>query len=372
MTFVRPLRQVVISGLVLCLMFAAVSVAGVVPRTSAQGTTTTEELTAVEVVEQVSPAVVTVFNIQTVQDIFAGTTSEQTQGAGTGFIIDEQGHIVTNWHVVTGGDEFAVVLADGTQVDAELVGTDPRDDLAVVKIDPAQVPAVVGFGNSDELKPGQPVLAIGSPLGAFTNTVTEGIVSALGRNELGSGGVCQNYSNLIQHDAAINPGNSGGPLFNMRGEVIGVNTLGIPQASTGVPVQGLFFAVPASTVTVAVQQMIETGTVEQPYIGISFQPIDPTIASASGLPVDHGIYVLDIVPNSPAGEAGLQMDDIITAVDDQEVSVTTSLADIMFDYRPGDTVSLTVLRGGEEITVDLTLGQAPQELFEQCTLQGQP
>jgi S1-C subfamily serine protease len=141
-----------------------------VTRVTAQGGTTAQaqEKSAVEIVEQVSPAVVTVYNITTG---FLGGEA-QPQGAGTGFIIDEEGHIVTNWHVVTGGDAFAVLLQDGTELEAELIGMDPRDDIAVVKIDPAEVPGVVSFGNSDELKPGQPVLAIGSPLGAFTSTVT--------------------------------------------------------------------------------------------------------------------------------------------------------------------------------------------------------
>src|SRR5690606_32673181 len=135
--------------------------------------------------------------------------------------------------------------------------------------DPSAIPATVPFGDSTALKPGQEVLAIGSPLGAFTNSVTAGIVSGLGRNQLYSNSpTCQSYSNLIQHDAAINQGNSGGPLFNMQGEVIGVNTLGVPVSNSGVPVQGLFFAVPSSTVQMAVEQMIATGTVMQPYIGI--------------------------------------------------------------------------------------------------------
>jgi len=372
MMIVRPLRQVVVALLVVGLTLASVSIAGLTPRAGAQGATTApaQELTAVELVQKVSPAVVTVWNLAEPAPFSGG--SAQPQGAGTGFIIDTDGHVITNWHVVTGGDSFAVLLQDGTQVAAELVGTDPRDDIAVVKIDPAKVPATVPFGDSDALKPGQDVLAIGSPLGAFTNTVTEGIVSALGRNQLGSGNTfCQNYSNLIQHDAAINPGNSGGPLFNMQGEVVGVNTLGIPTSDAGVPVQGMFFAVPANTVKVAVQQLIETGTVEQPYFGISWSPIDPTTASAYNLPVGS-VYVVDVEPGGPADQAGLQADDVITALDGKQISIENPLSDMLFDYHPGDTVQLTVLRGDQEQTIPLTLGQAPQELFEQCSLQGQP
>jgi 2-alkenal reductase len=206
----------------------------------AQDAATTQP-SAVDIVEQVGPAVVTVINEQRFNDN-EGTELEPV-GSGTGFIIDDQGHIVTNWHVVDGGDNFEVIFADGTTVSAELVGTDEVSDLAVVKVD-GDLPGVVSLGDSDALKPGQPVLAIGSPLGAFTNTVTQGIVSAIGRDFPGS----QTYTNLIQHDAAINPGNSGGPLFNFAGEVVGVNTLGIPQASTGEIVQGVFFAIPYNTV----------------------------------------------------------------------------------------------------------------------------
>lgn len=358
--------------LIIIMMTLVVPVTGGALRAAAQeaGGTPTTEMTPVEVVEHVAPAVVTVLNLQTTQGLQSGDAASQAQGAGTGFIIDDEGHIVTNWHVVTGGEDFVVVLADGTQVDAELIGSDPRDDLAVVKIDPANVSGVVSFGSSDELQPGQSILAIGSPLGAFTNTVTVGVVSALGRNEFASGGVCQNYSNLIQHDAAINPGNSGGPLFNLHGEVVGVNTLGIPVTTGGQPVQGLFFAVPSSTVTVAVEQMIETGTVEQPYLGISFVPINPTVATQYNLAADSGIYVSGVATGGPAEASGLQADDIITAIDGQEITLENSLADILFNYEPGDTVTLTVLRDGQEQTIDLTLEQAPEEIFEQCALQG--
>jgi S1-C subfamily serine protease len=362
-----------IIAIVSMMVMMSLGAVGIVEQSLAQEVATppTAEMTPVEVVEQVAPAVVTVINQQTIEGSL-GVDQSVEAGAGTGFIIDQEGHIVTNWHVVTGGTSYMVILSDGTEVPAELVGTDPRDDLAVVKIAPEAVPAVVSFGSSEELKPGQQVLAIGSPLGAFTNTVTEGIVSAIGRNQFGSGGVCQNYSNLIQHDAAINPGNSGGPLFNMRGEVIGVNTLGIPEANGDTVVQGLFFAVPSSTVTEAIQQLITTGTIEQPYIGISFVQLNPTLASANGLPVENGIYINEISPGSPAEAVGLQPDDIITAVDGQEISAEQSLSDVLLDQAPGDVVTLTVLRGGQQISVDLTLGQAPAELFEQCSLQGQP
>jgi 2-alkenal reductase len=337
-----------------------------------QGTppSATEERSAADVVEQVAPAVVTVYNL----DVLEGLGEQQTveQGAGTGFIIDEEGHIVTNWHVVTGGEQYAVELYDGTVIEAELIGEDPRDDLAVVKIDPASVPATVEFGDSDALRPGEPVLAIGSPLGQFTNTVTEGIISGLGRDNLGTGSnFCQTYADLIQHDAAINPGNSGGPLFNMQGEVIGVNTLGLPVGNGGTPLQGLFFAVPSETVVNAVEQLIANGRISSPYLGIGSQPLDPAIAQANNLPVEAGDYVVDVRSGSPAEEAGLRPNDIITAIDGTEIAPERSLGSIVLDeYQPGDQVELTVLRDGEEQTINLTIGEAPEEVFAECTLQG--
>jgi 2-alkenal reductase len=369
MTSSRPLRHLAFVCLALLLAFVSVGSVGMTSRATAQDTAP-EEMTKVEVVEQVSPAVVTVFNLATTPALFGQQVEPQPQGAGTGFIIDKEGHIVTNWHVVTGGDAFAVLLADGTQLEAELIGSDARDDLAVVKIDPAAVPATVSFGDSTSLMPGQDVLAIGSPLGAFTNSVTAGIVSALGRNQLSSGNPsCQNYSNLIQHDAAINHGNSGGPLFNLRGEVVGVNTLGIPVDQSGQPVQGLFFAVPSSTVKVAVEQLIETGTVTQAWVGIAFYPIDAALATQYELPVESGIIITDVDPASPAAEAGLQPEDIITAVDGEEITPSQDLAAIMFKHQPGDVVTLSVIRGNEEMEIELTLGEAPLNM-EQCTLQG--
>ena len=346
---------------------------GIISGVVAQDTPVTQEtpdLTKVEVVEKVSPAVVTVLNLATTSSLTGGTSQEMPQGAGTGFIIDTDGHIVTNWHVVDGGDAFTVVLSDGTQVDATLIGSDARDDLAVVKIDPKAVPATISFGDSSALKPGQDVLAIGSPLGAFSNSVTAGIVSALGRNQLASNNAaCQNYSNLIQHDAAINPGNSGGPLFNLKGEVVGVNTLGIPVDQSGQPVQGLFFAVPSNTVTVAVKQLIETGTVTQAWVGIAFYSIDASLAAQYNLPVDHGIIITDVQPDSPADKAGLKAEDVITSVDGEDITPTKDLASIMFKHQPGDTVTLSVIRGGKQSDVDLTLGNAPLDA-SQCTLQG--
>lgn len=345
--------------------------------------TPASEQVAVQVVDEVSPAVVTVFNLATAPMLLGqseGQTEPQPQGVGTGFIIDEEGYIVTNWHVVDGGDMFSVSLSDGTEIDAELIGIDAANDLAVVKIDPAAVPAVVPLADSDQIQVGESVLAIGSPLGAFSNTVTGGIVSGVGRNQLQSetSNVCQVYGDLIQHDAAINPGNSGGPLFNMSGEVIGVNTLGITTTSTPTStgqvaqaIQGIFFAVPSNTVQDTVEQLIETGEITRAYVGVTYLDLNPLIAAQNNLPVDTGAIVLEVAPNSPAAEAGLAQYDIITAVDGQELSNEQSFGDVMPDYQPGDQVTFTVLRGGEAIEAGLTLGEFTPD-FSQCSLQQEP
>jgi 2-alkenal reductase len=319
----------------------------------------TSEYPAVDVVKRVGPAVVTVINQQTVTGFGAAPGGELVPaGAGTGFIINEEGHIVTNWHVVTGGEEFQVVFADGETREAELVGSDQISDLAVVKVD-GDVPGTVGFGDSSLLQPGQPVLAIGSPLGAFTNTVTDGIVSGIGRNIATSEDPCAHpYTNLIQHDAPINVGNSGGPLLNLDGEVVGVNTLGIPEANNQ-PVQGLFFAIPSNTVKKITDQIIAEGGVTYPYVGVTTCPVTPDVAAQLGLSVDYGVYVIEVGPDTPAEDAGIEVDDIILELNGQRIDQETPFIEALFEYSPGDTVELKIQRGDDEETVSVTLGERP-------------
>jgi 2-alkenal reductase len=319
-------------------------------------TTGTDTPPAVKVVQDVGPAVVTVINEQTVQSFGAPTAELQPAGAGTGFIIDTDGHIVTNWHVVDGGEQFLVIFADGTSTDAELIGSDPISDLAVVQVK-GDVPATVSFGDSSALLPGQPVLAIGSPLGTFSNTVTEGIVSAVGRNfpQAGNQGP-QVYTNLIQHDAAINAGNSGGPLLNMQGEVIGVNTLGIPSEN-GQPVQGLFFAIPSNEVKEITSELIENGKVVYPFVGVSYLPITPTAAAQAGLDVDYGIYVAEVEPGSPADDAGIKADDVILEIGGTKIDATNTFPVLLFQHKPGDEVEMVIHRNGKDSTVTVTLGE---------------
>jgi len=304
-------------------------------------------LTPTQVVEQIGPAVVTVINEQ----IAEGETNAVPAGSGSGFILDEDGHVVTNQHVVEGGVEFLVVLEDGRELPATLVGADANSDVAVLKVD-SPVPAVARIGDSDRLLPGQEVLAIGSPLGTFTNTVTEGIVSALGRTVPDNAGGPE-LLNLIQHDAAINPGNSGGPLVTLAGEVVGINTLGIVDA------QGLFFAVPAKTVTRVATELIAKGAVDYPYLGVQLVPLDDTIIAQWALPVEEGFYVQGVVPGGPSDAAGIQVGDVVTAINLERVGERQSMVGALFQYKPGDTVQLTVQRGLNSMRVDVSLAERP-------------
>ena len=307
----------------------------------------TSALTPIEVVELLSPAVVTVINKQ----IEEGADEAVPTGSGSGFFLTEEGHVVTNEHVVNGGVEFVVALFDGTEFPATLIGADANSDVAVLKVD-GPVPAVARIGDSENLLPGQPVLALGSPLGTFTNTVTEGIVSALGRTVPDEDGGPE-LLNLIQHDAAINPGNSGGPLVTLSGEVVGINTLGIIDA------QGLFFAVPSETVQRITDELIAEGAVDYPYLGVTLVPLDEQTIVQWALPVEEGFYVQSVVPGSPSEQVGIQVGDILTAVDLERVGDRQSMVGALFQYKPGDRVQVTVQRGLVTMRVDITLAERP-------------
>jgi len=358
----RPLARLALTGalgLTLAGGFAPAALPGPVAAQEPPATPSAAPgMSIADVVARVSPAVVTVLNEQRQSQV--GTADPEPVGSGTGFIIDQQGHIVTNNHVVQGGEAFEVIFADGEKRQARLIGRDDVSDLAVIQVD-GQVPATVSFGNSGALRVGEPVIAVGSPLGAFTNTVTEGIVSALNRTFPGSA----YYTNLIQHDAAINPGNSGGPLFNAAGEVVGVNTLGIPQA------QGIFFAIPASTVQEVVTQLIEAGQVTYPFLGVTTYPVSESLAAQLELPADSGVLVLGpslgqelfgqpaAAPEGPAAAAGLQEGDIILAINGQPINEQNPFVEVLFQFKPGDDVTLTVQRGDQQLELPVALAERP-------------
>jgi 2-alkenal reductase len=330
------------------------------PSTTATGTT--PFTSAVDVVKQVSPAVVTVVNEQRV-GLQNGSSSLQPVGSGTGFIIDTDGHIVTNWHVVDGGTKFQVVFADGTTKDAKLIGSDEISDLAVVQVS-GKMPGTVPLGDSDAIEVGEPVLAIGSPLGNFQNTVTEGIVSATNRDFPDGAQSQSQYNNLIQHDAAINPGNSGGPLVNFKGEVIGVNTLGISVDQQGQPIQGLFFAIPSNSVKQVTDELIKNGSVTYPYFGIRYQSNSAAAAAQFNLSTDQGVIVVDAPQGGPAADAGIESGDVITKVGDYALDAQTTFSEALFHYKPGDTIEVTVKRGDKDMTVKVTLGDRSKALSQ--------
>lgn len=317
--------------------------------------TTQVETTVTQAVKKVGPAVVTVIGNVPAQLSPMGMSGSGTV-SGSGVFISSQGYILTNNHVVadTQGD-LTIVLADGSQETAKIVGTDQYNDIAVLKTS-GKVPAVATLGNSDVLNPGESVIAIGSPLGDFKNTVTEGVVSATGRSiDTGNG---YTIDNLIQTDAAINQGNSGGPLVNLAGEVVAINTLIVRNSGAGTVAEGLGFAIPINTAKAVAEQLIQTGKITHPYLGISFQPITPDIANAYNLPAQWGVYVTDVAAGSPASQANLQQGDIITSLGGVALDATHSYINTLFTFKPGDQVIVKFLRNGSPSQVQVTLGTA--------------
>ncbi len=316
---------------------------------------TTEVVTAVTLaVQNTGPAVVTVVGTIPGQRTPFGMTGESTV-SGSGVFISEDGYILTNNHVVEDTQTIKVILIDGSEQAATLVGTDIYSDLAVLKVD-GDVPVAAILGNSDALNQGETVIAIGSPLGEFMNTVTVGVVSATGRSiDTGNG---YQIEDLIQTDAAINSGNSGGPLLNLAGEVIGINTLVVRDSSSGTVAEGLGFAIPINTARAVAQQIIEKGYFSRPYLGITWQSITPRIAAVYRLPAEYGVYITQVAANSPASQAGLQPGDIITGIGETTLDATHAYINTLFQYSADETVTLTVIRENKQIQVQVTLGEA--------------
>lgn len=323
------------------------------------------DLSVADVAEKVNPAVVTVTNLQRASgelpvDI-GGIIGGQAPGGGSGgstpggplpvgtgsgFIVDQEGHVVTNAHVVQGASDLTVQFEDGSEVGATLVGEDDLLDVAVIELNlPAgkQVPGIACFGDSDALRAGDEVVAIGSALGEFTNTVTDGTVNAKER----SLGADYPLAKLIQHDAEIWHGNSGGPLLNLRGEVVGINAAGISGDMTMTAPADISFAVDGNAARTSVESIIEDGTVDRPYLGIQ----------GEALPL--GQMVDDVVAGGPAAEAGVLPGDVIVAIDGEAVTRKTTLLDILLKRSAGDTVDVTLDRDGNEQTVSITLGERP-------------
>lgn len=303
-------------------------------------------------VEKVSPAVVTVVaTIQGGTSIFGRAPDQQVSGSGV--IISSEGYVLTNNHVIDSGKDIYVMLANGTQIPASLISSDKFSDLAVLKIE-GQVPAVATLGNSDVLKPGETVAAIGSPLGDFKNTVTVGVISATGRIlDTGNG---YQLEDMIQTDAAINQGNSGGPLVNLSGEVIGINTMIVRDTGNGNTVaEGLGFAVPSNTAKVISEQIITKGSFARPNFGITWQTINPAIAYRYDLPADWGAYVTEVTSGGSGEKAGIQKGDIIMRVGEDNIGENLSFVNALYRHQPGDTVEIEVIRDGKHMNLSVTL-----------------
>jgi S1-C subfamily serine protease len=332
-------------------------VSGATTRTVASGNDFADAINAVR------PATVQITNQQVVMASPA-QSFEVPAGVGTGVIYKPEGFIITNDHVIAGAQSLLVSLPDGRSLEARLVGRDPRTDLAVLKVDAGNLP-VARLGDSAEVSIGEWDVAIGHALGLPGGpTVTVGVVSALGRtaqeppSEGGSdpGPV---LFDLIQTDAAINPGNSGGPLANLDGEVIGINTLVAGQAAEGLPAQGIGFAIAINTAKEIADELERNGRIAHAYLGVSYAPLNPAVASQLGVSVDQGAVVTQVAPDSPAAEAGITRGDVITEVDGKEIEGESDLSRFINEKDPGDKVTLTVVRGANTREVDVTLGTAP-------------
>jgi len=312
----------------------------------------------IDATNKVKNSVVSITQKSTAQNFFGQVY--QTEGAGTGFIITNDGLILTNKHVASDENaQYTVVTVDGTTYDAKIQSVDPYNDLAVLKIDAKNLP-VVEFGDSDQLEVGQWVVAVGNALGKFQNTVTAGVVSAKGRQinaSDSSGSESETLSNLIQTDAAINPGNSGGPLVNLAGQVVGINT----AVASGA--QGIGFAIPINEAKSAVDSIKQTGRIVKPYLGVRYVLITKEIAKENNLPVDYGAIIvrgsglgqLAVVPGSPADKAGLKENDIILEINGTKIDENNTVVALLQKYKVGDQVDVKVNSGGKEKTVKVTL-----------------
>lgn len=331
------------------------------------------ENAVIAAVESANPAVVSVVvtkNLPAIErcirDPFFGDETcffdderVQETGSGTGFIVSEDGMIVTNKHVVRDESaDYTVLTNDGERYPAEVLARDPFQDIAIMKIETSGL-ASLSLGDSDKIKLGQTAIAIGNALGEFRNTVSVGVISGFNRNitAMGFGGVAERLEGVLQTDAAINRGNSGGPLINLKGEVVGVNT------AVAIGAQNIGFAIPINRVRRAIESVIETGRIQAPFLGVRYLIITPEMAKEENLPVNHGALVRGsgtnpgVMSGTAAAEAGMQENDIILEFDGKRISPENSLAKIIQDYRPGDSIKIKILREEEEKILSATLGE---------------
>ena len=300
----------------------------------------------VAVVERISPAVVTVLNLD-------ATGGEQ--GSGSGIIIAPDNYVITNNHVVDAAQQLAIVLSDGTTRSATLVGRDQYADVAVLRTTDS-LPGGAQFGDSDTLQPGQTLIAIGSPLGNFKNTVTVGVLSATGRRlDTGDGFY---MDDLLQTDAAINPGNSGGPLLDLEGRVMGLNTAIVRGNGLGQTVaEGLGFAVASNTVRAISEQLIQRGRVIRPFFAARWEPVSAYMVWRYNLPVNWGVLITYVAPGANAAVAGLLPGDIIISIDGVDLNAENPFINVLLNYRPGDQLQLDIVRERQQLQTLLTLAE---------------
>jgi serine protease Do len=315
-----------------------------------------------QVAQQVKPAVVQITNEQ-VQIDESNQPFTVPAGVGSGVIYDNQGHILTNNHVIEGAQNLTVALPDGSIYPGKVVGADPKTDLAVIQISGNTLP-VAQLGDSSQLQVGDWVVAIGNALALQGGpTVSVGVVGALGRTvqEPGSDQNSQGpyLFDVVQTDAPINPGNSGGPLVNLDGQVIGINTLVAGQAEPGVQAQGIGFSIAIGTAKPIADQLVATGRVVHPFMGISYVPLNQALARQLGITAKTGVIVAEVVSGSPAAAAGLQPKDAITAIDGTALTTESSFAQLLNTHKVGDTVTLTVVRGKQTLQLQTTLAEQP-------------
>ncbi|MFA6287340.1 MAG: trypsin-like peptidase domain-containing protein [Opitutaceae bacterium] len=326
-----------------------------------------------DVVEPAQKAVVSVYSKKLVReqvrlDLFTGRLSggnHVESGLGSGVIISSDGYILTNNHVVEGADELKVALSDDRELIAKVIGTDPKTDIAVIKIDAKDLPAIT-LADSDKIRVGDLVFALGNPLGVG-QTVTMGIISAKGRSQLGLLDQVGGYENFIQTDASINMGNSGGALIDTKGRLVGINSaiVSAPNGSRGNI--GIGFAIPVNMAASIMRSLVETGTVARGFLGVSTDTITPEVADQLGLPKDtKGVLLSDISPDSPADKAGLKRNDAVLSIDGKPVASREDLRFVIAQSIPGSTVNLAVVRDGKPRTIAVALGKLvenPNELL---------
>jgi serine protease Do len=319
-----------------------------------------EETTIAGVVERVAPAVVSIVTETRVSNSYSYYGESYAQAAGTGMIVTSDGYILTNKHVIEGARKIQVIMDSGEVYDdVEIVGKDPLNDVAYLKIKNVSDLPTVTLGDSKYLAVGEPVLAIGNALGAFQNSVTSGIISGLGRSITAAdedGNNSEELSDLIQTDAAINPGNSGGPLVNAAGEVIGINS----AASTDY--NNLGFSIPISATKGMLNSIMQNGKAVRAYVGIAYQNITPEIANENNLPVSSGAWISNsgrasIATGGPAEKAGLKEGDIITKIDGVEIGKAGSLSTLVSEHMAGETVEFEFIRGNDTMVTNVTLGE---------------